>query len=1520
MASGMGTGSIANDRLRQCTRPSDLECQRQIGRSTDGPSNEHLSAEPPSRRIRLLRLVRYLQCAAALCGCFMHFAVSASAQTLPEGGHVVAGSATITQPSPSQLDIHQQTDRAVIDWNSFSIGAGNRVDIQQPGAGSVSIQQVVGQSPSNIFGSLTSNGRVVIANPNGILVWPGLSRGCGRHFGHDRHHVDARDQDFMAHGKLDFDTPGGPNTSVVNDGMITVADTGLVAFVAPGVANSGVIQARLGKVQLVSGNRYTLDLDGDGLVRLAVDDKVLEQALGPDGKPLSAALVNSGKIAADGGSVYLTATAVKHAVDNVIDMSGVVEARGVQVAGGDIILTGGDTGTVAVTGTLDASAQGAGQTGGTVKILGNQVALVAGAKVDVSGSNGGGTALIGGNFHGAGPERNARTTYVDASATINADAVIAGNGGKVAVWADGATSFNGRVTARGGRNSGNGGAVETSGTSLGVGGSAVVDTSAAKGITGNWLLDPHNITIVSGGTALTNPTTWLTGGAGTDITISNTALNTSSNITLQANTDIFVNGAINNTNASRSLTMNAGRSIIFGASTDTITLNSGTYTATINDAGATAANRDAGQAVFNMNGASITTGGSTTQGGAGISITMGTFGGGGSINIGDITLGTLNTSGNSNTRRFGGPVTVANSAGGILGGGAISANGSPLPDEDGKGYAGGTITLSAGGPVNFGTVVGIGGPARGDNSTGGGSGSAITISGSTISIANLDASGGAGAGTTGAGSSPGGAGGTISVVGSADVTFGSITDTGGAANGTDNARAGGAGGMVTVTGTTVSTGTVNTSGGAGVRAGAGGAGGAISLTSNATTPTLTLTGGLTTTGGNSATGTAGNGGGVTLNGAVALNAAATTINARSGTGNGGSGGIVIFGTDLSVSAQTATNALTVTNTDAAINFAGTSYDFGTGGLTLTTTGIKTLANTVTLFNVPVTNTTYILPTFSLPAGTGALEFRTGAGTTLTVPALNFSSAARTVTFTADDISGSGAFTSAGSVNFVIRPLSSGRDVIFGLPATTAGHLNINSGTLSNFLNSGVASLTVGRNDLPSTMTIGSNTSTFPNVALPTVRFLTDGTLTVLSALSANAFRNTSFFLENSSLSGDITLAFGASITGRGASGDVVQLVSAGTFHNDSGSNTPITVDGGGRWLIWSQDPANDSRGSGAGIAYDFKQYNASFASTVLAQASGNGFLYAIAPTLSVSLTGTVSKTYDTTNVATLAAGNYTLFGAIDGDTATLNNPTTGAYDTINVGTGKAVSVGGITATATNGTATVYGYQLNSNASGAVGTITAAPVTVGGGFATADKVYDGTATATINAGDTLALSGVLGGDVVTLNKAAVFADKNVGTGKTVDLTGSTLSGAGAGNYALSLTGAPTTTADITAAPVTVGGGFATADKVYDGTATATINAGDTLALLGVLGGDVVTLNKAAVFADKNVGTGKTVDLTGSTLSGAGAGNYALSLTGAPTTTADITAAPVTVGGGLRRRIRSMMARRRPRSMRAIRWRS
>ena len=186
----------------------------------------------------------------------------------------------------------------------------------------------------------------------------------------------------------------------------------------------------------------------------------------------------SGPLDLRGGSLYASAGSVE--VDGTITSSG-----------GSVRLDAGASGTLLVSGTIDVSAATAGQTGGTVQLLGHHIGLTGSARIDASGFSGGGTILVGGDYHGANPDiRNASRVYVGPDAKISADSLADGNGGRVIVWSDEITRFYGHVSARGGSLSGDGGFVEvSSGQALDFAGD--VDALAASGQAGTLLLEPQ---------------------------------------------------------------------------------------------------------------------------------------------------------------------------------------------------------------------------------------------------------------------------------------------------------------------------------------------------------------------------------------------------------------------------------------------------------------------------------------------------------------------------------------------------------------------------------------------------------------------------------------------------------------------------------------------------------------------------------------------------------------------------------------------------------------------------------------------------------------------------------------------------------------------------------------------------------------------------------------------------------------------------------------------------------------------
>ncbi|NEQ48398.1 MAG: hypothetical protein F6K00_34655 [Leptolyngbya sp. SIOISBB] len=216
-----------------------------------------------------------------------------------------------------------------------------------------------------------------------------------------------------------------------------------------------------------------------------------------------------------------------------------------------------DTGTNLISGVISTS----GETGGSITVVGDRVGLL-GADLNASGMEGGGDIRIGGDYQGQGDISNASRTLIDANSTIAADALLNGDGGRVIIWANEATRFDGRISAQGGTQSGNGGFVEVSGLNfLDFQGSA--DTSASNGEFGSLLLDPTDIEIVeTGGTASLEDVLAADLNPGTRSVINADLINAAvGDVILQATNDIIFSADINIAAFGIGLIANAGNDI-----------------------------------------------------------------------------------------------------------------------------------------------------------------------------------------------------------------------------------------------------------------------------------------------------------------------------------------------------------------------------------------------------------------------------------------------------------------------------------------------------------------------------------------------------------------------------------------------------------------------------------------------------------------------------------------------------------------------------------------------------------------------------------------------------------------------------------------------------------------------------------------------------------------------------------------------------------------------------------------------
>ncbi len=255
-------------------------------------------------------------------------------------------------------------------------------------------------------------------------------------------------------------------------------------------------------------------------------------------------------------------------------------------------------------------------------------------------------------------------------------------------------------------------------------------------------------------------------------------------------------------------------------------------------------------------------------------------------------------------------------------------------------------------------------------------------------------------------------------------------------------------------------------------------------------------------------------------------------------------------------------------------------------------------------------------------------------------------------------------------------------------------------------------------------------------------------------------------------------------------------------------------------------------------------------------------------TLTGAAIAAVNTTYGTpAATGAVSFGNVIGVDVVNANTATIVSPLLSSSNNLRAGnyaqTVTGLAAGGDATNYSFGTFTTASNNYQVNQLALTGSVTAG-----------NKVYDANTTASITGRN---LAGAVAGDGVSYTGGtATFSDKNVGNGKTVTATGLSLAGADAGNYTVNTSA--TTTANVT--PATLNVTYTGVNKVYDASATAAVNTAD-----NHLGADVITINRTANFADANAGVGKTINVTGVTLSGADAGNYTVASTG--TANADIT---------------------------------
>ena len=252
---------------------------------------------------RKARALRMKLITAAVSSCF----VSATALANPTGMAVVQGTVSTDISMPGQLLI-TNSPNSIIHWNGFSIDPGELTQFIQQSPTSAVLNRVVTNNVSSILGSLQSNGRVFLINPNGIVFGPGSTVDVA---GLVASSLNLSDADFLA-GNMHFQENASAGV-VTNQGNIFAQPGGQVYLIGPAVTNEGLIFSPQGEIVLAAGN--SVDLVSPSTPGLSVT----VTATGNQAR-------NLGQIFADSGRIGIFA--------GLIDQNGYVQAN-TAVAGED---------------------------------------------------------------------------------------------------------------------------------------------------------------------------------------------------------------------------------------------------------------------------------------------------------------------------------------------------------------------------------------------------------------------------------------------------------------------------------------------------------------------------------------------------------------------------------------------------------------------------------------------------------------------------------------------------------------------------------------------------------------------------------------------------------------------------------------------------------------------------------------------------------------------------------------------------------------------------------------------------------------------------------------------------------------------------------------------------------------------------------------------------------------------------------------------------------------------------------
>ena len=319
-----------------------------------------------------------------------------SSNELPQGADIVSGDITINS-NDNVMNIDQDSQQGIIDWQTFNVGSDATVNFNQPNSSASTLNRVVTDNASQIYGNINANGQVLLVNSSGVYI---SENGRVETGGIVATTQEINNQEYLDNPDRIILRETDQSGSIENHGTV-IANEAYVAMLAPEVQNEGLITANMGEVVLASGREIILSFN-DG----QITDVITTPSL------LNSLIENKLAIEAAGGKVILSATAMNQINGGLINQAGSINV--------------GSTETVAV------------NEGGRIYLTSNEVVF-----------DGGSQTLANADTQGGEIEVAANDITIEGDARIEASATLNGDGGRIDLVAQNDMTINGVIKADG---------------------------------------------------------------------------------------------------------------------------------------------------------------------------------------------------------------------------------------------------------------------------------------------------------------------------------------------------------------------------------------------------------------------------------------------------------------------------------------------------------------------------------------------------------------------------------------------------------------------------------------------------------------------------------------------------------------------------------------------------------------------------------------------------------------------------------------------------------------------------------------------------------------------------------------------------------------------------------------------------------------------------------------------------------------------------------------------------------------